>query len=143
MNKNIQIYCFVSLAVTLFGAAVPASAKDAGGTNVGACHVTGGANAGKSGTYTIDVDGINCAGSWGSTSCGSGKCKIGALTTGTKPPIVTGLKPTNSAVRKAGSDPLPEKQPIIQPTTVRASPPLQPASPKVGITPVGTAKLSH
>ena len=51
----------------------------AGSSNQGkACHVTGGANKGNSGTY--DEDGA-CAGSWGATECGgnnTGKCADGA-----------------------------------------------------------------
>jgi hypothetical protein len=48
-------------------------------TNGGkACHVVGGPNTGKSGTY--DDEGA-CAGDWGATECGgsnAGKCKDGA-----------------------------------------------------------------
>ncbi len=49
-----------------------------------ACHVVSGGNKGQSGTYTNDVDGLNCAGSWGSTNCcdqqgkDNGNCKAGA-----------------------------------------------------------------
>jgi autotransporter adhesin len=47
-----------------------------------ACHVTEGGNKGKSGTYTNDVDGLNCSGSWGSTGCagynGANRCSDGA-----------------------------------------------------------------
>jgi hypothetical protein len=38
------------------------------------CKVTGGANKGKTGTYSTDDEGsLWCEGSWGGTECGSGK----------------------------------------------------------------------
>jgi len=63
-----------------------------GGDKTGqACHVTSGPNSGKSGTYTNDVDGLNCAGSWGSTGCtgpnGTSKCSDGAKIVHLPPPV--------------------------------------------------------
>jgi hypothetical protein len=51
---------------------------DAKGREGGACHVVGGGNAGKSGTY--DDEGACCDQAWGCTECGGsnqGKCKDG------------------------------------------------------------------
>ena len=64
--------------------AVAEPKKDPKSSKVGqACHVVAGGNNGKSGTYTNDTDGLNCAGNWGSTGCTSsdgkdnGNCKDG------------------------------------------------------------------
>jgi hypothetical protein len=44
----------------------------------GACVVTEGPNAGKTGTYTIDEEGnVWCEGPWGGTQCATSKCRDG------------------------------------------------------------------
>jgi hypothetical protein len=73
--------------------------KGGGGTVGGACSCTDAQGHSHSGTYTNDVDGLNCAGSWGSVACtdssgaSNGKCKSAAIRifpppVGTAPPVL-------------------------------------------------------
>ena len=77
-----RVVAAVATASTMMLAsvAVAGAVPNSGSGTVGKpCTVTAGPNKGKSGTYTNDVDGLNCAGSWGSTACtgagGAKQCK--------------------------------------------------------------------
>jgi len=63
--------------------------KEPKGSKVGqACHVVAGGGKGNSGTYTNEVDGLNCSGDWGASACtnsdgkDNGNCKDGATHVG-------------------------------------------------------------
>jgi hypothetical protein len=70
----------VAVGLSGFSPAAFAVPVGNGDSKVGqACTVTAGPNKGRTGTYTMDVDGLNCAGDWGSTGCadnatGGSKC---------------------------------------------------------------------
>jgi hypothetical protein len=83
------------------GESEAAVAKGGGGTVGGACTATDSNGHTHSGTYTNDVDGLNCAGPWGSVNCtnadgsSSGKCKDAAKTVPPRPtpaPVPTVIK---------------------------------------------------
>ncbi len=58
----------------------PSAARGGSGQAGGKCKVTSGSNAGKTGTYTEDGEGLWCEGDWGGTQCtdsqgnSNGKC---------------------------------------------------------------------
>jgi len=77
-------HTFAALAAAFaIGMLIGPGAAHAAAANQGkACHVVGGPNTGKSGTYDEDGD---CAGDWGTTGCGgsnAGKCKDGPAKVG-------------------------------------------------------------
>ncbi len=79
-RMRVTLAALLGLAPLLYAGELMAEGQ--GGTAKGkegaACHVVGGPNTGKSGTYDKDGD---CAGSWGATECGgsnTGKCQDGA-----------------------------------------------------------------
>lgn len=58
------------------------------GADGGACKVTSGTHAGKTGTYETDDDGVVwCSGDWGSTDCSKGACTSASIV---RPRVYTG-----------------------------------------------------
>lgn len=93
MRRNVALVAVLSALMAfpvVFGDRAVAAPKDPNAEKVGkACHIVSGGNAGKSGTYTIEADGLNCTTADGDQSAckdsdgkDNGKCKDGAKFTG-------------------------------------------------------------
>jgi len=70
----------IIIAATTFACA---NVSFGAGQNAGEkCHVKASDGKTHSGTYSNDVDGLNCSGSWGAVACGNHDCKNGPKTGG-------------------------------------------------------------
>src|SRR5574341_994701 len=94
MRRNVALVAVLSALMAspavFADRAVASPKKDPNAEKVGkACHIVSGGNAGKSGTYTIEADGLNCTTADGDQSAckdsegkDNGACKDGAKFTG-------------------------------------------------------------